>query len=149
MSKRGNDLMVLLRSALALEFPAFVQVTGNVAGDPVLSLSEDDTPASNEEVAYIKILQKSYTGFPIPSLASTSDGRTHVIQLAYERTAGADITVWTTPHWSQLIARLKDLNCEIELYRKANGNVPVEGDVIAANLVGTIRADIRHPNAGQ
>lgn len=149
MSKKANDMMALLRSALALEFPTFVQTPAFVSGDPVLSLAADATPASQEEVAYLKIVQKTYAGFPTPSLASTEDGRTHIIQLAVENeTALATQVCWSGINWSKLIARLKDLNCEIELYIKAAAAVPVEADIIAGNLVGSIRADIRHANAG-
>jgi hypothetical protein len=142
-------MMLLLREALKLELPSFVLSQSSVAGDPVLLVSADATPAAGEEVAYIKILQSPEVGFPIPSLASTSDGRSHLIQLVLEKSAGlATVSVWTTLDLSRLVARLKDTNIEIQLYLRANGAIPVEGDIVAGNYVGSIRADVRHPNAG-
>jgi len=149
MSRKSNEKMALLKQALKLEFPSFILTEGVVSGDPVLTVNADATPATTEENAYIKIVQRTYTGFPTPSLASSEDGRTHIIQLAVEGSAAlATRCCWTAINFGALCARLKDLNCEIEVYMSAAGVVPVEGTVIAINLKGSIRADVRHPNSG-
>ena len=149
MSKRASDIMALLKSALKLELPSFIMTEGSSSGDPTLQIAADSSPASQKEVAFLKIVQKSYTGFPTPSLASAEDGRTHLIQLAVENlTAHATISCWSSVNFSKLVARLKDANVEIELYIKAAAAIPVEADITAANLVGSIRADVRHANAG-
>lgn len=149
MSRRANEAMELLKAALKLELPSFVLTSGNVNGDPTLQVAADATPAAGEEVAYIKIVQRSYSGFPTISLASAEDGRAHLVQMALETSAVANKSVWLDADLLRLNARLKDLNMEIELYLKANGAIPVEADITSANLKAVIRADVRHPNAGQ
>lgn len=148
MSKRANDMMLLLKEALKLELPSFRLSEGSSSGDPTLQISADASPATGEEVAFLKIIQRSYSGFPTPSLASSEDGRAHLLQIALETSAIANNSVWSDINLSKLVARLKDLNVEIELYLRANGAIPVEGDITSSNLKGSIRADVRHPNAG-
>lgn len=148
MSRRSNEMMLLLRGAIKLELPSFVQLEGSSSGDPTLRVSADATPATTEEVAFMKIIQRSYSGFPTPSLASSEDGRSHVLQLVLEESTAGGVSVWSNINLAKLLARLVQANIEIELYMVALGTVPVEGDIIAGNLKGSIRADVRHPNAG-
>lgn len=150
MSRRSNEVMSLLKEALELELPSFVLTQGDSNGDPTLEVAEDATPAAGEEVAFIKIVQRTYVGFPTPSLASADDGRSHVVQLALEESGSAGISVWSSINLAKLIARLeKEANMDIELYLRANGDFPDEADITSGNLVGDIRADVRHPNIGQ
>jgi len=149
MSRRSKEAMLLLKEALKIEFPTFVLTEGDSSGDPILQVAEDATPATTEEVAFVKIIQKTYTGFPTPSLASADDGRAHVIQLVLEESAVADVSVWKSLDLSRLIARLKDVNMDIEVYLKGLGAIPAEADIIAGNFQGEIRVDVRHPNIGQ
>lgn len=148
MSKRASDMMLLIKEALKLELPTFVLTQGSSAGDPTLQVAADATPATTEEVAFLKIVQRTYSGFPTPSLASAEDGRTHVLQLVVEESLVAGVSVWSSLDFARLLARLVEAKVHIELYIRATGAIPVEGDIIAGNLVGEIRADVRHPNMG-
>ena len=150
MSRRSNEVMLLLKEALEIELPSFVLTEGNSSGDPTLQVAEDSTPAAGEEVAFLKIIQRTYTGFPTPSLASADDGRTHVIQLVLEESTISGTSVWSSINLAKLLIRLEDeANMDIELYLRANASLPVEGDIVSGNLEGDIRADARHPNIGQ
>ena len=146
--RRARDMMLLLVRALELALPDFTLTEGSSSGDLTLQVAEDATPAAGEEVAFIKIVQRFYAGFPIPSLASSEDGRAHIVQLVAEESGTAGTVVWGTFTWSQLLARLKDTNMEIEVYIRANGDFPVEGDIASGNLAGTILTDPAHPNSG-
>jgi hypothetical protein len=148
MSRKANEKMALLKDALKLEFPSFTLTESFVSGDPALLVSEDATPAVGEEVAYVKMVQKSYTGFPQISLASTEDGRAHTLQVVVEESASAGISVWTTLDLSRLIARLAQMNVHMELYMSANTDLPADGEITTGNLKGEIRSDVRHPNSG-
>jgi len=148
MSRRSNEMMLLLKEALKLELPSFDLIEGLSSGDPTLQIAQDVTPAAGEEVAFMKMIQKTFAGFPIPSLASADDGRTHTLQIVLEESATAGISVWSSLDYSKLFARLVESNIHIELYIRANGALPGEADITAANLVGEIRADVRHPNSG-
>lgn len=148
MSKRASDVMQLIKEALKLELPSFVLTEGSSSGDPTLLVSADATPATGEEVAFLKIIQKSYVGFPTISLASTEDGRSHTLQVALETSAAANISVWKSIDFAKLMARLVEANIHIELYMRAFGAAPQESDITSGNLKGEIRADVRHPNAG-
>lgn len=150
MSRRSNEAMLLLKEALELELPSFVLTQGDSNGDPTLQVAEDSTPATGEEVAFIKMAQRSYVGFPTPSLASADDGRSHVLQLVLEESAVGGVSVWSSLNFAKLVARLeKEANMDVEFYIRANGAIPGEADIVAGNLVGEIRADARHPNIGQ
>lgn len=148
MSRRSNEVMLLLKEALKLELPSFVLTEGSSSGDPTLQVAADSSPAAGEEVSFIKMIQKSFSGFPTPSLASADDGRNHTLQVVVEESGVAGISVWSSLNYSKLLARLVEANVHIELYIRANAGLPVEGDIIAGNLVGEIRADVRHPNSG-
>lgn len=148
MSRRANELMLQIKEALKLELPSFSFTDGVVSGNPTLLVSADATPAAGEAVAYLKMIQKSYVGFPSPSLASSDDGRTHTLQLVLELSAVAGVSVWSSINFAKLMARLQESNVHIELYLRANGGIPVEADIVSGNLVGEIRSDVRHPNAG-
>jgi len=149
MSTRANQKMDLLKAALKLEFPTFVQVDGVVSGDPVLTLSADVTPATQEEVVYIKIVAKSYSGFPTPSLANTDDGRASLLQVATEAETGLGTqTCWSAINYSKLLARLAQLNIEMQLFLATAGGIPVDADIAAGKYIGEIRSDVRHPNNG-
>jgi hypothetical protein len=144
--------MDLLYSSLQLTFPTFVLTRGeNVALNPTLTVTADATPATTEENAFIRIIPKTYAGFPTISLASTDDGRGHLIQIVIEMLGAPDTdkAVWSSIDFTQLIARLKELSVDVELYGVALGSVPVEGDIIAGNFLGAIVSNVRHPNIGQ
>ena len=148
MSRRSNEIMLLLKEALKLELPSFVLTEGVSSGDPTLQVAADATPATTEEVAFIKMIQKSYSGFPTPSLASSEDGRCHSLQLVLEESAVGGVSMWSSLNLAKLMARLVEANVHIELYLKGIGSIPVEADIVSGNLVGEIRADVRHPNSG-
>jgi hypothetical protein len=141
--------MALLKDALKLEFPSFTLTESVVSGDPCLLVSADDSPAAGEEVAFIKMTQMAYTGFPTPSLASAEDGRAHLLQVVLEKSAGDALTsVWKSFDFARLIARLAQMNVLIQVYMRANATIPGNADIAVGNLSGEIRSDVRHPNAG-
>jgi len=149
MSRISNELMSLIKDALKLELPSFVLTEGSSSGDPTLLIAEDSTPAAGEEVAFLKIIQKEYSGFPIPSLASADDGRPHKMQLVVEESATADVSVWKSIDFAKMMARLLEMNVDFMFYMCPNGTLPAEAEIKDANFVGEIRADVRHPNSGQ
>lgn len=150
MSKRSEDLMRLLKEELKIAFPSFIFAEGVSSGDPTLQMAADATPATTEKVSFLKVIQKAYSGFPIPSLASSEDGRPHLLQIVFEANAAlATSTYFTGLELSQLMAIAHGMNIDIELYIRANGAIPVEGDIIAGNKEGDIVANVRHPNIGQ
>jgi hypothetical protein len=150
MSTRANQKMALLKADLKLEFPAFY-ITESVVtttNDPCLVLSAQDTPTHGNETAYIEIVPRSYDGFPTASLASTDDGRSHILKVATEQDAGG-VTHWSTANYSKLIARLAHMNLEIDVYMSAHTVVPIHATVIdATKWIAEIRTDVRRQNSG-
>lgn len=149
MSKKASDIIRLLKDALQLEFPSFVITDGSTAGDPWLSIAEDVTPVSTEEVAFIKVIQRDYSGFPTPSLASNTDGRSHILQICFELDAAGNNTVWSALNNAKLMARVKDANVDIAFYAIAVGAVPVEADLVDGNFKGEIKSSAKYVNIGQ
>ena len=150
MSTRANQKMALLKADLKLEFPAFYITEGatGAASNPYLVLSAQASPTHGNETAYIKIIPRSYDGFPTASLASTDDGRSHILQVATERDGGG-VTHWTTANYSKLIARLAHMNLEIAVYMSAHTVVPIDDTVKdATKWIAEIRTDVRRQNSG-
>ena len=152
MSTRANQKMALLKADLKLEFPTFTISEGVVgaASNPYLVLSDDASPAIGEQVAYIKMIPRSYDGFPTASLASTDDGRSHILQVAVEAQNGhSSLSLWTAANLTKLIARLAHMNMEINVYLSANGVMPVDATVLdATKFIAEIRTDVRRQNSG-
>lgn len=153
MSRRARDIMVLLKEDLERELPTFTLTEGTSANDErTLLISEDATPAASEEVAFVLLKPRSYSGFPTSTLAQDGvepDGRPHLMQVVVESSTTAGISVWSSINFAKLMARLLDQNVELELYLSANTDVPAEGEITDANLDGVIQTDPRHPNNGQ
>jgi len=149
MSRVSSELLLLIKEALKIELPTFTLTEGDSSGNPIMLISEDATPAIGEEVAFLKIIQKEYSGFPIPSLASADDGRPHKLQLVIEESAVGGVSVWSSINFAKLLARLIEMNVDLVFYMSANGDIPAEGEINDTNFVDEIRADVRHPNSGQ
>lgn len=146
---RVDDIMQLLKSQIKLVLPSFVLTQGSDSGNPTLKVEADATPATGEENAFIRLTQKSYSGFPTISLASSVDGRPDLLQIAVEADATtAARSVWSEANWAKLLVEAAKMNVEIELYIRATGAAPAVGDIIDANLRARILADARHPNVG-
>ena len=150
MSRKSSEKMLLLKEALKLELPSFVLTESvGAAGDLCLTVADSASPSTQEEVAFIRIVQRTYTGFPTPSMASAEDGRAHLLQVAIEALTGhATVACWSAINLSKLLARLIQMNMEVQLYLVSAGNDAVEADITASLLKGEIRADVRHPNSG-
>lgn len=147
---RANDMMSVLKGNLKLILPATqIMTEGVVSGDPVLTIN-DGTAATGEDNAYIKIKQKSYSGFPQSSLVSATnkDGQPFIVQLVVEESATAGDTLCSAAFLARLMHELTMLNAEIELYLSDTTVVPVEAQITEANQFAVIRADARHPNQG-
>jgi hypothetical protein len=143
-------MMLLLREALELELPTFVLTEGTDASDNrTLLVAADATPAAGEEVAFVTIIPRTYTGFPTTTLAQASvepDGRPHQLQVIVEESAVAGVSVWSTVNYTKLMARLLDMNIEVDLWLCNNTELPAEGNLDTS--LGAIRTDPRHPNNG-
>ena len=149
---RTQDLMSLLKASLQIEFPTYVLVDSTYSnGDPELRIADSAAPASQAEVAFIRISQKAYTGFPTISLIpNPKDGSASVLKVAFEELTGhATHSCWSEINYSKLISRLHELTVDIEIYLKASGNIAAEADITSANLVGAISSNVRIPNMGQ
>lgn len=148
MSRVSREAILLLKEALKKEFPTKV-ITESLgsSNDQILTLN-DGSPATTEENALIRMVQKSYSGFPTPSLASTEDGRSHLLQLVVEESGTSGVSVWSDINQSKLMARITEVNMDVELYFSDNGDVPAETDITSSKLKGVIRADSKHANAG-
>lgn len=147
---RANDMMSVLKGNLKLVLPSTLTLTeGVVSGDPVLTIN-DGSAATGEDNAYIKIKQKSYSGFPQSTLANATnkDGQPFLVQLVVEESATGGDTLVSALFLARLIHEITMLNAEIELYLSDTTVVPVEAQITEANLFGVIRADARHPNQG-
>ena len=101
----------------------------------------------SEEVAFLKIVPKTYSGYPTISLASSVDGRPNLVQIALEKQGANTLTLWTAANYSKFMAEVTKMNVEVEIYLRANGAAPGEADITGAPA-GVIRADVRHPNVG-
>jgi hypothetical protein len=148
---RSTDMMSILKGNLKLALAStFILTDGVVSGDPVLTITADNTPATGEDNAYIKILQKSYTGFPQSSLANATnkDGQPSKLQLVVEESATGGQAICKAAFLARLMHEASLLNVDIELYLSDTTVVPVEAQITAANLFAEIRSDARHPNAG-
>ena len=150
MSRNSQEKAVLIRENLLKVLPSgYDVVIGDSVGNPTLTISEDSAWATGDEFAFIRIVQKSYTSFPTISLASSEDGRTHVLQLVLEESASAGISVWSAINLAQLLARLTEQNMDIELYLGANTvRVPQVADITPTLFDGVIRTDTRVVNSG-
>lgn len=149
MSRISDEKALNLKDALAKVLPSTYTLSlASVSGNPVLTISQSSTAVAGEENATIKIVQKSYSTFPTISLASSEDGRPHLIQVALETSGTAGISVWSTANFSQLLGRVLEQNIDCEVYMRANGTVPSTSDITAANLKTTVRTDVRVVNSG-
>lgn len=145
---RVDDIMTLLQSQLKIVLPSFQQTRGSNSGNPTLLFTADATPATTEDNAFIQLTQKSYSGFPTVSLASSVDGRPDVLQIALEKSATATISVWTTMNLAKMLHEAMAMNVEVEIYLEDNGTVPSLTSIDPAKLAGRVLADARHPNVG-
>lgn len=145
---RSTDIMKLLKANLQIALPTFTLTEAVSSGDPTLKVSEDATPATTEDVAFVKLISKSYSGFPTVSLASTVDGRPSLLQVVLEKQGANTLSVWDAGNLAKFWREVMAMNVDIELYMNANGDDPEEADIDAANLVAFIAANVRHPNVG-
>jgi hypothetical protein len=150
MSNRAQNALLLLQEALKIEFPTYTIDMGSDAnGNPTMSFRSLATWVTTNPCAYIQIVQRTYTGFPIPSLAGLDDGRSHIIQVGLEVHAGLALTSYfLTDGFARLFKRIGELNMDTEIYYSLNTVRP-----IAATITGVpasvISANVRIPNMGQ
>jgi hypothetical protein len=151
---RQDDVVKLLVSALKYSLPTFSVVQGvdsnNMPTLSVLPTSDNGTAVAGHENAFMRLAPRSYTGYPTISLATNVDGRSLVWDVVVEADANtAARSVWSEINWATLISSVFDMNIDTNLYIRANGSVPVLGDITSGNLKGTVQTDPRHPNSGQ
>jgi hypothetical protein len=156
---RIDDIIRLLQGQIGIILPSFTLTPGysttNIPGSPTgvtadtLLVSQSSTETAGQENAFIQLAPKTYSGFPTVSLASNVSGQPDVMQVCLEADATtATRDVWSSIDYSQLMSVLASMNVEIWLYLSPSGTVPSVSQLTTGNFVGTVLADVRHPNVG-
>ena len=146
-----HDIMSLLKASLQLEFPTSIFTQDEaVAGEPTLSMYATAGGVTAQLNAFIRVLQKSYSGFPNLNASAPYAGASK-IQVAVENTAtNTGITFIHAIDFAKLISRIKDLTVDIELFMSLTTVVPVIATLNdATKLVGTISSNQKVQNMGQ
>lgn len=109
--------------------------TVDASGNPVLkvSLTADGAWTTAEEYAYIRVKPVATTNVDSLGLAQTVFCP-HVIQIAVEESAAADIAYLTAPRFGIILAECLARGMAVEWYHSANTVEPVVGTIAEANL---------------
>lgn len=137
----SRKLAERLRKTLSVSTPSLLVTEGfDASSNPQINV-DDGTPAAGEQCFYIRVIETPSIGNNSVGLSADSYGP-HVIQIVMETSATAGVGVPSDLNKSFVWSSALLLGARVELYLRANGAVPVVGDITAANLVTQIDSDL-------